>query len=350
MDIKNIIDHTFVINLEHRKDRWNRIQKNFNGTNLKLNRWNGVYGKKLDEKQIKEITTTFCNNFCSYGMIGCWLSHYSLWAHIVKNKLNNVLILEDDAIPVNNFNKKFGNIWENLSKSSDIPKNYDIIYIGCCGSCDNSSNNLLTFIGIHNKDIYVNRKKVDDVMIPGFPLGCHAYIISYKGAKKLVDNKEWDKVKYHIDTTLANFYNHNNSDPQKEPFNVYALKEPLVFQSGNTEGSDISGDQHPSLTYFFSKIKSTDNHKMDVAMNTQHLSNRKLGINVTGYTILFATLSFLVGLCGNQVVIQYYIFFLIILGAIDIYISTNKNINNLIFEVFIISICLYVGYKLNNNK
>ena len=349
-DIRDIIDHTFVVNLKHRKDRWNTIQNNFKPINLKLNRWDAVYGKKIDEKHIKKITTNFCNYFCSYGMIGCWLSHYNLWRYIVKNKLDRVLVLEDDAIPVDDFNKKFVNAWKNLSKSPDISKNYDIIYIGCCGSCDKGANNLLSIIGIHNKDIYFNKKRVDDVMIPGFPAGTHAYMISYKGAKKLVSNKEMDKVKYHIDASLANFYKDNNNNPQKEPFNVYALKEPLIFQSGNTEGSDIANDEHPSLNYFFSKMKVTENHKMDVIMNTQHVNIRKLDMNVNGYVVLFGVLSFLVGLCGNETVIQYYIYILILINVIDIIISKNKKLNNLILEIFVIVVCLYAGYKLNNRN
>src|SRR5438477_11440696 len=94
------IDHTFVINLKKRTDRWNTINKSFSGTGIKLMRWNAVYGKDLKKDMIKKITTPFCNRFCSDFMIGCWLSHYTLWQWIVKKNLDNVLILEDDAVPV----------------------------------------------------------------------------------------------------------------------------------------------------------------------------------------------------------------------------------------------------------
>ena len=37
----------------------------------------------------------------------CWLSHTRLLEHIVENKINDVLILEDDAIKMNNLPKDY---------------------------------------------------------------------------------------------------------------------------------------------------------------------------------------------------------------------------------------------------
>ena len=81
-----IIEQIYVVNLKHRKDRWNKIQQAFNNTGLKLTKWDAIYGKTLSDEQINNITSKFCYYFCSPGMIGCWMSHYLLWQFIVKNK------------------------------------------------------------------------------------------------------------------------------------------------------------------------------------------------------------------------------------------------------------------------
>ena len=104
------INKIYVINLKHNKNKWKEIQKAFKNTPLKLNRFDAIYGKNLTDEEIKKVTTNFCYYFCSPGMIGCWLSHYKIWQQIIKNNEDNVLILEDDAYPTENFNKRLKEI------------------------------------------------------------------------------------------------------------------------------------------------------------------------------------------------------------------------------------------------
>lgn len=324
--MNSIINHTFVINLKHRNDRWDAIQKSFKNTSLKLQRWNGVYGKQLDEKYIKSITTILCDQFCSYGMIGCWLSHYNLWKYIVENKLDKILILEDDARPVDDFDNRL------IYALSDIDVTYDLIYIGCL-SCDEIVNDTLKIIGKQNKDVS------EHIMIPGFPVGLHAYMISYEGAKKLINSEAMKKVSYHIDCVLANLFN-----KESNIFKVYALKDQLIYQTGNVS-SDIADDEHPSLNYILSKVKVTKNLNMDVLFNAQVLNIRKLGVNVNGYVVLFILISFLFGMFGTINLINYYIVSIVLLNIFDIIMNSNKKINNLILEIVCIIIFLYIGRK-----
>ena len=221
------IEHTYVINLKDKTERWNNIQEKFKNTNLKLKRWNAIYGKKIKNEYIKNITTPFCYNFCSNGMIGTWLSHYNLWKYIVDNNLDNVLILEDDAIPVDNFNDKI----KILDKS---PINADLIYLGCIGTC-----NLNNY--------YINKKYDDNFIIPLIPLQAHAYIITNKGANKLLKYKELDKVRHHIDVFLAfNIYT-------KKDFHMYSTKDILIYQN-DIVTSSITQNSHYIINKITSKI------------------------------------------------------------------------------------------------
>jgi glycosyl transferase family 25 len=333
------IEHTFVINLKNRPDRWQTIQNSFKGTTLNLQRWDAVYGKNLTKKEIKDKTTPFCNIFCSYGVIGCWLSHYYLWQYISKNNLNNVLVLEDDARPaepITNFNKDL------LTDLSIIPPNYDLVYLGCLGSCDDISNKLSdAFISQKNQPVIINGKNIPELMIPTNPLGTHAYLISNSGANKLINYPELKKVKYHIDQVLCRYVY-----DKKKDFNMFAVRTPLIMQSGNIEGSDLVNNDHPLINSILSKIYFSDNYNADYLMNLQLLSIRESKITITPIAVLFGLLAFVVGLVNNTLITNIFVWSLIVIYIIEFFMKEDKsNINTTIFEIFVVILFLFIGIK-----
>lgn len=332
------IDHVYVINLKHRKDRWEQVNNNFKDVNFKLQRWEAINGKELDEKTINLITSEFCNNFCTLGIIGCWLSHYTLWHHIVKNQLNNVLILEDDAIPTDIFNLKINKIL------NEIPENYDICYLGCDGSCDNKNNILMEWYFGKNKDLYINESfKSNELMIPSVPLSLQGYLISYKGAKKLLNHPAFKHIDQPVDLQLASqVYNKDDGD-----FNMYATIEPLIVQNTNNNISDLVDNNHPAINYFLSKISVGNScHNLDYILGFKLIHIRKLNITITGFHVLFAIISFLIGYLGNNEIVEYYISFIIILFTIESLMKKNINIPNTIIEILTIILFLYLGIQL----
>lgn len=88
----------FFISMENseRLPKWNGSE---------YTHWRAVNGKELD------YDCDECNKMVSYhnvrrtpqhlGKVGCFLSHMNLLNHIVENKINNVIIVEDDALLVN---------------------------------------------------------------------------------------------------------------------------------------------------------------------------------------------------------------------------------------------------------
>jgi len=85
---------TFVINLDHATDRWEHYKdkgcKRWSATNfdeIKVN-------DPLIPKLISYYNISMKEHLCK---IGCIKSHTGLWRYIVQNKLNDILILEDDA-------------------------------------------------------------------------------------------------------------------------------------------------------------------------------------------------------------------------------------------------------------
>lgn len=99
----------YCINLSHRRDRRMHMQSLFNDLNI-TDRiiWFDAIETPLD------------------GRIGCRLSHLNIIKQAKENKLDNVLIFEDDVLPTSQFNL------DNLYKSIDTLKSldWDILYLG----------------------------------------------------------------------------------------------------------------------------------------------------------------------------------------------------------------------------
>ena len=86
---------TFIINLD---DSTNRLEK-YNDTSY--HRWKATsrdeIHKFIDQKMISYHNLP---RPAHLGKCGCFSSHMKLYEHIVHHKLNDILILEDDAVKV----------------------------------------------------------------------------------------------------------------------------------------------------------------------------------------------------------------------------------------------------------
>lgn len=81
-------ENTFCINLDSATERWERMQSRLLRENILATRWSA--------STANTITDNFSHNLTS-SQKGCAQSHINIWRHIVENKLEYALVLEDDA-------------------------------------------------------------------------------------------------------------------------------------------------------------------------------------------------------------------------------------------------------------
>ncbi len=125
----NRVDKIYIINLEHRKDRLDSIMKELNkvGANInKIHRINAVYNK-------------------DFGALGCGESHILALTNGIKNKYENILILEDDFI-LNVLPNKFN---EQIDRLYNEQKEWDVVMLGA--NLENVSNSNVDFLLKVNK-------------------------------------------------------------------------------------------------------------------------------------------------------------------------------------------------------
>ena len=166
------IDLVYVINLKKDTEKLKRIKNRLTKANLlnKTTIFEAIYGKELDKKFYEENDITIYNDWkdpnsarpITKGEIGCALSHYFIWEKIVSEKQDNVLIIEDDA--------DFENVLEHQLDKIDVPKDYDLLYLGRKNFDDNETQ--------------INK----DIVIPNFSYWTVGYMLSYIGAKKLMES------------------------------------------------------------------------------------------------------------------------------------------------------------------
>ncbi|CAG8810045.1 33802_t:CDS:1, partial [Racocetra persica] len=157
--------HIYVVNLEYRIDRHEKME---------------VLGKYLglDLDFFKAVSRLSKSNL-TVGAKACYLSHYRIFESIVKNGYENALILEDDVDMEVNITDIMTEVHHNL------PNDWDMLYLGHCDEWD--SNYFKTNLTVHI------------LHTTGHPKCTHAYAVSAKGAKKLIEKLNIDNPKDHLD-------------------------------------------------------------------------------------------------------------------------------------------------------
>ncbi|KAG8348432.1 putative Glycosyltransferase family 25 (LPS biosynthesis protein) [Trypanosoma vivax] len=143
----DIFDACYVLNLQHRTDRWAHVQKQISRAKLEsflrppaqITRVSGVNGAALDVESLFRngiITELGYQRFAlpveeklfgmdlTSGAIGCALSHRKVWEMVVANENKCALILEDDV----EFHHKFSRLMR--QQWSRVPGDWGIVHLG----------------------------------------------------------------------------------------------------------------------------------------------------------------------------------------------------------------------------
>jgi GR25 family glycosyltransferase involved in LPS biosynthesis len=110
MNINEYFDKIYCINLPERKDRWQQCEGEFKKHNINVVRYDGKRGQ-----QTGRLTP---------GEVGLILTNIQILQEAVANNYEKILIMEDDVVFVDDFNKKFE------EKIGFLPNNWGTIHLG----------------------------------------------------------------------------------------------------------------------------------------------------------------------------------------------------------------------------
>ena len=142
--MNNIFNNIFCINLDFRKDRWQRCEEFFEEKNLNVERWDAVKG--------------------SDAALASTLSHYNLVKHAKEKNLDNIFIFEDDFYFIDYNLKKIEDAFK------ELPQDWDVFYLGYnpTEKLITYSENLYRIYGAWTTHAYAINKKFYDVILNNF--------------------------------------------------------------------------------------------------------------------------------------------------------------------------------------
>lgn len=180
-----MIPPVFVINLDKDKDRLAAFDANMRAHGVKYTRMDAIYGKDaLRDRELSRRITPACKVLCSYGIIGCYLSHARLWEQLANDPdAEFYVVVEDDARFMDDTVQV---IQESIEK---YRTNFDLL-------------SLFTFSD--NMSIACFQERLLDgkyaVCRNPMLLSTLGYIVSKQGARKLLE--KMGKASYHVDFML----------------------------------------------------------------------------------------------------------------------------------------------------
>jgi glycosyl transferase family 25 len=170
-------DKVFVINLDSRADRWKSLLE-AEPSLVTAERISAVDGRKL--QLTPELYQLFQHNTFQWkkSVMGCMLSHVSIWKRILQEKGNSFLILEDDV--------RFEPGWREQWNHIDVPKDADIVYLGGILPPNRAGlSDVLQKVTNHCYSIRPNCL-FSKIPLPIFHLCAFSYVLTRSGAEKLV--------------------------------------------------------------------------------------------------------------------------------------------------------------------
>jgi len=224
----------FVINLDHREDKFSSVVEQLNKFQLPCERISAVNGKDLTNSEISDIYDSdknekFYPKILSSGEIGCYLSHIKAWKEIINQELDYAVILEDDC--------KIEEHFQNFNKYIEKLQNWD--YIKIAGNRGAKKIKRSEALCREASIVYYNK-------IPASTVG---QIISYSGAQKLLENSK--SIFRPVDIDIKHYW--------EKGINVIGIEPKLIDNIGfdsDIEALDMSATRKNS-TNGLKKLKFT---------------------------------------------------------------------------------------------
>nr|XP_039248026.1 procollagen galactosyltransferase 1-like [Styela clava] len=223
------VDHVFVINLERNRDRRLRINKSFAMHGINYTLFEAVDGKLLNKSYMDSLGIKVLPGYKSpdggadmtVGEIGCFLSHYFIWKKILKNKYESTIIFEDDVQFRPKFIQKFKNAMKKV-ENEKIP--WDLIYL-----------ERIPIKKGEEEPVMLENESGPNLVQPVYSFWAIAYMISYAGAKKLIDAEPLSKI-IAVDVFLPVMYgkqplSYINEYFLKKNLNALSFKPTIVKQT-----------------------------------------------------------------------------------------------------------------------
>jgi glycosyl transferase family 25 len=278
----------------------------------------GINGKIVGNKYIKNHISHFYSEYGPRGSIGCALSHLKTWKTFLKSNKDYCIVFEDDVV----LKKKFAKRFERALKNT--PSDYDILYLGSFGGTPKI--NFFTIIFDILQMSYPTFEKINKyISKPKVALGAHAYVLSKKGAKKLVTFLD-KNIDNHIDYCIQNLVS-------KKLITTYTTTPRLAYQTSTDTSNSLNvSNSHPLII-----TKALSNLYVDKMVKASYIATVSILQIYNLYITPISLFIFIIGcfLAFFEISLQNIILYYIIISLPDMY---NFNFIYILFHIFVLLI------------
>ena len=263
---------TYVVNMDAATERMAFMKTQLDAQGVPYTRVAAVHGAKLTGAEVKAQTTTACRMACTRSMVGCAMSHRSIWWEVLRSQ-RTALVLEDDAVLCANFRAR---VEEALTA---CPSDVDVLLLGSFFLSDVRREyplglKLLRLLAPNLRDdTRTWTSGGTTVYVPEMSAGTHAYVVTPKGAAALF--KAIPRIGYHVDIQM----NHPS-------VRLYAASPDLAFQR-DMMMSSITSNAFPTIAAPL--LRGTDPKGISVAYYLSSEAGRVGGICINVWFFIFLT-------------------------------------------------------------
>ncbi|KAL3920829.1 MAG: hypothetical protein SGILL_003064 [Bacillariaceae sp.] len=219
--VQEKVDKVFFINLDNRTERRQRMESLLDKFGLDYERFSAIGPASMNMEDYMEQHSIQTLKHLSHGEVGCFMSHYRVLEDTIKNGYDHAIILEDDVSFLPPFLTVLPAVLEELET---LDLSWDIIMLG-------------QERYIHGKDRPVPGSKY--LVDPLFSLGAAGYLVSPRGAAKIVESRPLSKM-----VEYDNFLQYLSGKVPFDSFHNNTLNL-LMVQPALLTGGGFTSDTNP---------------------------------------------------------------------------------------------------------
>ena len=171
-------DAVFVLNLEKRNDRMERVNDVLHYLQIQFERFNAIDSEVVTGLHNNLIGKNVTSTMTRPGYLACLLSHLSIYKTALDRGFKRVLILEDDILIHKNAKENIKTFMQ------QVPNNWDMIYFGYLPL----SEDLQYWSYLNFEPVNVNPIKNESNVFRAKGLWCtHAYAITSKFMRDIIE-------------------------------------------------------------------------------------------------------------------------------------------------------------------
>ena len=321
--MKVVDTNVFVINLKKDSDRLIKFKSRISGKISNYEIIEGVHGASMTPEEIKNSVSGLYSYFPLKSAVGCALSHIKAWEKIAKTDKPG-LVLEDDVVPADNFS-------ENIDIS--VPNDFDIFYLGNIGAANpfKKYNDpfiplLKIFLPWFKKTQIISQDGESITYQPSLPLANHAYIITPKSARHLLNCILVNDggVYTHLDVQILSHLKYMKG---------YSIYPQIFHQETFVNSNNVDGNFPIIVNKFLENYKDSSGVPVSYKLNVGLYSYN--GITINGMGILFLILGIIF---KNGSLINNTFLYTILLVVPEIIINDRLNTLQIMFYLLLFSI------------